>query len=56
MSGLPKSVCGAPVIQRAYRFYLHMFCLCFCMSEVISSFKSLRAGAHVFALPMLFFV
>ena len=31
-----------------------MFCLCFCMSEVISSFKSLRAGSHVFALLMLF--
>ena len=29
-------------------------CLCFCMSEVISSFKSLRAGSHVFALLMLF--
>ena len=25
----------------------------FCMSEVISSFKSLRAGSHVFALLML---
>ena len=32
----------------------HRFCLCFCMSEVISSFKSLRAGAQVFALLMLF--
>ena len=30
-----------------------MFCLCFCMSEVIS-FKSLRVGSHVFALHMLF--
>ena len=27
----------------------------FCMSEVISSFKSLRAGSQVFALLMLFF-
>ena len=26
----------------------------FCMSEVISSFKSLRAGSQVFALLMLF--
>ena len=26
----------------------------FCMSEVISSFKSLRAGSQVFALIMLF--
>ena len=32
----------------------HMFCLCFCMSEVISSFRSLRAGSQVFALLMLF--
>ena len=31
-----------------------MFCLCFCMSEVISSFRSLRAGLQVFALLMLF--
>ena len=31
-----------------------MFCLCFCMSEVISSFRSLRAGSRVFALLMLF--
>ena len=29
-------------------------CLCFFMSEVISSFRSLRAGSHVFALLMLF--
>ena len=27
---------------------------CFCMSEVISSFKSWRAGSQVFALLMLF--
>ena len=26
----------------------------FCMSEVISSFKGLRAGSQVFALLMLF--
>ena len=31
-----------------------MFCLCFCMLEVISLFKSLRAGPQVFALCMLF--
>ena len=31
-----------------------MFGLCFCMSEVISSFKSLRAGSQVFALLLLF--
>ena len=28
--------------------------ICFCMSEVICSFKSLRAGSQVFALLMLF--
>ena len=32
----------------------HRFCLCTCMSEGISSFKSLRAGSQVFALLMLF--
>ena len=32
----------------------HRFCLCFCISEVIFSFKSLRAGSQVFALRMLF--
>ena len=31
-----------------------MFCWYFCMSEVISSFRSLRAGSQVFALLMLF--
>ena len=30
------------------------FVLCFCMSEVISSFKRLRSGSQVFALLMLF--
>ena len=33
-----------------------MFCLCVCMSEVISSFRRLRDGSQVFALLMLFFV
>ena len=28
-------------------------CLCFCMSEVISSFRILRTGSQVFALLML---
>ena len=31
-----------------------LFCLCFYMSEVISSFRSLTAGSQVFALLMLF--
>ena len=41
-------------------FNKRLFCfvqaktLCFCMSEVISSFRSLRAGSQVFALLMLF--
>ena len=29
-------------------------CLCFCMSDVIFSFWSLRTGSQVFALLMLF--
>ena len=29
-------------------------CLCFSVSEVISSFRSLKAGSQVFALIMLF--
>ena len=40
--------------QYAYKCSFHRFCLWFCMSEVISSFKSLRAESHVFALLMLF--
>ena len=32
---------------------LHLYVV-FCMSEVISSFRSLRAGSQVFALLMLF--
>ena len=31
-----------------------LFCLCFCMSEVIASYRSLIAGSQVFALLMLF--
>ena len=30
------------------------FVCAFCMSEVIASFRSLRAGSHVFALLLLF--
>ena len=40
--------------QCASKCSFHRFCLCFCMSEVISSFKSLRAGSQMFALCMLF--
>ena len=35
--------------QWASRCSFHMCCLCFCMSEVISSFKSLRTGSQVFS-------
>ena len=40
--------------QCASKFSFHRFCLCFRMSEVISSFKSLRAGSQVLALLILF--
>ena len=33
----------------------HRFCLCVCMSGVISSFRNLRARSQVFALLVLFF-
>ena len=39
--------------QCASKCSFYIFCLCFCVSEVISSFKSLRAGSQVFALLML---
>ena len=38
--------------QWASRCSFHM--LCFCMSEVISSFRSLRTGSQVFTLLILF--
>ena len=34
--------------QCASKCSSHRICLCFCMSEVISSFKSLRTGSQVF--------
>ena len=40
--------------QCASKCSFHMFCLCFCMSEVISSFRSLRAGSRVFVLLVIF--
>ena len=56
MYGIPKSVCVVPVIpSERLSALFHMFCLCFCMSEVISSFRSSRAdGSQVFALLMFF--
>ena len=47
MYSLPKNVPVIPV-QCTSKCSFHR--LCFCMSEVISSFKSLRAGSQVFAL------
>ena len=41
-----------PLIPMMSKCSFHM--LCFCMSEVISSFRSLRVGSQVFALLMLF--
>ena len=40
--------------QGASKYFFHRFCLCLCMSEVISSFKSLRTGSQMSALLMLF--
>ena len=40
--------------QCACKCSIHTFCLCFFMSEVISLFKSLRAGSQVFSLLILF--
>ena len=50
----PKNVHVVPVSQCASKFSFHRSYVCFCMSEVISSFKSLRARSQVFALFMLF--
>ena len=38
----------------ASNYFLHWICLCLSMSEVISSFRSLRAGSQVVSLLMLF--
>ena len=55
MYGLPKNVrVVSDPSQCASKCSFNMFCLCFCVSEVISSFKSLRVGSQVFALLMLF--
>ena len=35
-------VCSSTECAYASKCSFHIFCLCFCMSEVISSFKSLR--------------
>ena len=46
-----NKVHGEPPLKKCS---FHRFCLCFCISKVISSFKSLRARSQVFALLMLF--
>ena len=43
MYGLPKSVCVVHVIPISVKCSFHMFCLCFCMSDVISSFRSFES-------------
>ena len=51
MYGLPENVCVAPVSPVCI---FHRFVYVFCMLEIISSFKRLRAESQVFALLMLF--
>ena len=53
MYGLPKMSVLCLLSQCASKCSFQRFCLCFCMSGVIS-FRSLRAGSQVFALLMLF--
>ena len=47
-------MCCACDPNERLRAPFNMFCLCFCMPEVISSFRSLRAGSQVYAIFMLF--
>ena len=55
MYGLPKNVCVVPVIPVSIQMLLsYVFFCVFSMAEVISSFRSLIARAHMFALLMLF--
>ena len=49
-----QRVCVCCACDPNERLSAPSICLCFCMSEVISSFRSLRAGSQVFALLMLF--
>ena len=58
------SVCGGAMLDRPCVECMCCVCdpnerlsapsICFCMSEVVSSFRSLRAGSQEFALLMLF--
>ena len=47
-NGLPKNVCVVPVTPECASIDI------LCMSEVLSSFRSLIAGSQVFAPLMLF--
>ena len=53
MYGLPRNVRVVPVIPVCI-FNVPSICLCFCKSVIISSFKRLKVGSHVFALLILF--
>ena len=54
MYGIAKNVCVVPVVPVGGQMLLSYVCLYFCMSDVISSFRSLIAGSQVFALLMFF--
>ena len=54
MHGLPKNVRVVPLVPVSVKMLLPNVCLCFCMSQVISSFRSFRFVSHVFVLLMLF--
>ena len=46
--------CVCCVCDPSVHLHVSSMCLVCCVSEVISSFKSLRAGSQAFALLMLF--
>ena len=49
-----QSVCVCCACDLSVHLYAPSICLlCFCISEVISLFKSLRAGSQVVSLLML---
>ena len=54
MYGLPKNVCVVHVVPLSVYMLLPYVLFVFCMSEIIFSFRSLRAESQVFALLMLF--
>ena len=54
MYGISENVSVVAVTQCSSKCSFHRFCVGFSMSEVISSFKSLRAGSQVFAFLMSF--